>query len=814
MDHLNLVDTNRRYKAGTTKIITWLVSNVQRLRKSGKNNTNSNATSNKVTVSDLLTYAERIVRSTNPRIQIHEDILDILHDVISGRTAAHGFYSCIKTEQQSGALQSSNASHLHFIQALKDVQNVLRTTYKARLPARKRDDFAVDAPKQGGDMSNVFAALDIQGKDAAGGEAAAEASRDEKLERVGIKQKKGKSKSKDVKALTKPEEQEYELEGIDTIDEPLAIWCLLKDLQDIRGHVRSLWQRFKDGKLSFLTVSRLTENATDITIHRCRELSTMMPKLQLWTGLVNAVGLEAFAGAFVEACGSAPIPPEGDTARLMSIEQGRNAGLLCFHGWATMTHFCDELHKTLVEEHTPVTGVQLSKTTDLIKVLDTTMPFLRQLLDDSSDKDLTDKVVGLDNFTIMLLGVLANGRLSLEVVACAEIHIDIHDVIDSKTEVGYNDSLTLLEALQAQLTSFRQALSSGSKTVKEHLPDHFGKTAAVVHDSLQQVWQDHSPSWCSSSSRLEGGNTLVVPLNVLQGLPIVPAAMTRRLLISKATFDPKPCSYSHVILTTAYLYRGAQASGILKTSWSDMDFFIDRQNTKSRFCRPAMNSVKSAWKAYTIAQGVKASNLSSNSRAMQKGRRIQASNDVIEVQPISAYLESLLEAGKVYHTVGKKATSSLRVLYGIVKVHAETGPGIRDPVIAAQYKGTRALTPVQLLGVIQEAAIDDEIQFMFDHLGFVVHCTRILEAVAEACASDLSSVPGILGNDMHSLVQVVNDILFQAASAEDEGKSLKHSMLEAACGILEKDIGAASSQFLDKARGLCGGQREELQQDN
>ncbi|KAK3678420.1 hypothetical protein LTR78_001717 [Recurvomyces mirabilis] len=790
MDQLSLVDTHRRYKAGTAKIVTWLVSNAQRLRKSGKNKTSKNTTSNKVIVSDLLTYAERIVRSINPRISIHDDILNVLYDVISGRSAAHDFYYALNTKQPNESVNSSTQSHLHFIEVLKDIQQVSRTTYKARLPAKARSDSAVDAPEQVQDISNVFAALEIQDNKAAEEEEAVDARRDELLASINLKQK----KSKKPKAPAKPEEQEYELEGIEEIDEPPAIWYLLKDLQDIRVHVRSLWQRFKGGGLSFLTISRLTENATDLTIQRCR--------------------VDNFCAAFIEACGSTTPPPENGKGEVLSIQQGGNAGLFCLDGWAMMAHFCNELRNAPDNQNMLPGNVKLAKTVGLIQVLDKAMPFLRQLVENGDDKDAVKSIMGLDNFTLKLLGVANNGRVLLDVVACVEIYIEIYDVLDSKPEVGYKDSLVLLEALQAQLTSFQQALSRGSQTLRQYLPDYLARMAADRQDSLVQVpWLDHSLAWCSRSSKMEGGNTLMVPLGILQGLPMAPSALLRRVLISKATLDTRDCSHSHIILATAYLYRAAQASGILMSSWPDMQLVVERQNSKLRFCRPAVTSVRSVWKAYKIAQGVKASDLSNNSRAVQKGGRFHASNGVVEVQPISAYLALLLENGKVYHTVSKKATSSIRVLYGIVKVHSETGQGIRDPVMAAQYKETRGLTPVQLLSVLQEVAVDDEIQFVFDHLGFVVHCTRILEAVTEVCASDLSSVPGILGNDIHSLVQVVNDILFQAVSAEDEGMSLKQSMLEAASEVLDKNVGGTGSQFVDQAKELCGGRSEALQQE-
>lgn len=114
MASIPLVDTYKRYKAGTKRLVNWLATSVEIL------NTKSNHAriSKKVTVADLIIYATRIVEARDPRIEIDVSILDVTKDAITGRALAATWYQELASETDSGGLHAANVSHRHFLNVL------------------------------------------------------------------------------------------------------------------------------------------------------------------------------------------------------------------------------------------------------------------------------------------------------------------------------------------------------------------------------------------------------------------------------------------------------------------------------------------------------------------------------------------------------------------------------------------------------------------------------------------------------------------------------------------------------------------------
>lgn len=56
---------------------------------------------------------------------------------------------------------------------------------------------------------------------------------------------------------------EFELEALDG-DKEFALWCLLKECNEIRKHVQSLWVRYYNGKITLRIASELPNRASII----------------------------------------------------------------------------------------------------------------------------------------------------------------------------------------------------------------------------------------------------------------------------------------------------------------------------------------------------------------------------------------------------------------------------------------------------------------------------------------------------------------------------------------------------------------------
>lgn len=128
MASIPLVDTYKRYKAGTNRLVNWLAISVQEL--SDRANSDSQhkeyqRPAKKVTVSSLITYATRIVEARDPNIEIDVSILDVTKDAIMGRAAAASWYEELASEganatseHATSGLRNANDSHQHFLAVL------------------------------------------------------------------------------------------------------------------------------------------------------------------------------------------------------------------------------------------------------------------------------------------------------------------------------------------------------------------------------------------------------------------------------------------------------------------------------------------------------------------------------------------------------------------------------------------------------------------------------------------------------------------------------------------------------------------------
>lgn len=224
MLHGTLLDTYRRYKVDTDRVIRWLIDNSEfKVKKD-------------VSANILPALAKKV-----PPEHDAEDVLRILDQVIQART------ECAAQYQQKVDHQASTEKHDHFIRVLREVRRSLRqsrpatTTYHPHCPS-------TDART----LNNRFELLELQ-----------------------------QPVEWDDPAIETPPKEQVSAEE----DGVFAHFCFLLDFHRIRKQVRWTWEQYRDKKIS-VTVASLTTNVAFDNIAKLHlELVAVFPAYATYESL-------------------------------------------------------------------------------------------------------------------------------------------------------------------------------------------------------------------------------------------------------------------------------------------------------------------------------------------------------------------------------------------------------------------------------------------------------------------------------------------------------------------------------------------------
>ncbi|KAK5127822.1 hypothetical protein LTR85_004938 [Meristemomyces frigidus] len=179
MSNDGLVDRYKRYKAGTTTLVTWL-SNTARQRRdvseilpslrtaknaskqAKKKNSGIRVADTTVSVStaSLVKLAEIVAETVK---DITREMNAIPKDVITGRQACAVWYAGLD-EVNSPETELANSGHQHFIHVLRQVTSILDCALNIHAPARKQpaQKLSASATKAEDELTNVFSYLEIE----------------------------------------------------------------------------------------------------------------------------------------------------------------------------------------------------------------------------------------------------------------------------------------------------------------------------------------------------------------------------------------------------------------------------------------------------------------------------------------------------------------------------------------------------------------------------------------------------------------------------------------------------------------------------
>ncbi|KAK4548346.1 hypothetical protein LTR36_010216 [Oleoguttula mirabilis] len=289
------------YKTGTTSIVSWLTKSASRCSIACANATCKAV----ISTSDLLRFANAIANAKSP-IEIPPSMLEIIADVIAGRKYCADWYTAQSAQEpaRDGTTKSASESHRHFISVLQDIYGILH-----KLPTL--DGQSEAAAKES--LSNVFDNLNLE-------EPSEDALGDEPQPRTGDTH--SSNAIADTLALDDRAEKEF------------ALWCFLKDLQEIRLFLDENWRSYSAGQLSFLAASSLTDTAFGVMRRADASLVRAYPEFADFPCVLD------FLGVTITKTGDELFVFTKQTPVPQKVAS-EVANLLCSSGAFTVFHFLD-----------------------------------------------------------------------------------------------------------------------------------------------------------------------------------------------------------------------------------------------------------------------------------------------------------------------------------------------------------------------------------------------------------------------------------------------------------------------------------------
>lgn len=768
---------------GTYKVIKWLLESGERCTPPLSKPTVA-FTASKTKVDDLLPMATRIAASTEPKIDITLELLDVLKDVINGRQLCADWYAALAKQPQQGGSENDK-THQYFLDVLKKIYEILQKEHKSRRPKRKKK--MPQLPTDTGDLTNLFQHLGL------------EETAEETPEAV-TPLFDGTRKVKQPTVNAKLEDSKHEQE-----ETMFAVWALLHDFHGIRKSTRKTMKRFVDGKISFMAVAQATIDAMHVSASIADQFRQECPKLQGFNDIIRLLGVERFYGTANAAQYCENLEPSWE-------EANKEAELLCVDGWTVAATAKSKLSLKLVTE-IPERTAHL--THDLVPRPETPLhPLSRyfasafselERLQESNQYDRSpDSLAKLwcctDVYTFTLYNFflkVMEGCVDFGVVIATSLYCDLHDAVKGNMEVGFNICSSLItqqttEMFDHMKTLFEDEVQSSSQVpsdVKEWLRKE--QNLVAPHTSKEGV-----EGWLYQISE---ENRSFVPRTLLEIFPLLAASLARQCCEAWENLGVNLCNLRQHVLATAHLHK-ALAAGHQAKQWPDLDFLVKAQDKSSRpFLRQNEVDVDMVFKEYALALGFTLNQVRGTQKPKLKSSLNARYPDALHLRPAIVSTKEKIETGFMNHRLGFKSRfGDLSAIYnGVKKYHTATG--IQDKEICNQWEQTKKLSASQLLQVLHEIALHEERFAYFDYIGFYLLCLDLLK-FASTCIELSGRQIGNKSDRGLWLFEVVFEILSDAATDHKRGLSKENSALGEIAEYFDGEIARHASKFVDGSR--------------
>jgi hypothetical protein len=779
-------NTYKQYKAGTREIVRWLVEETSYEIPQGQGSQNGARDASKLPVHVFPILARQIMSSITPS-NVSQHIRSILNWVITARkecATQHKF-------GKSGSNVTSNEKHDHFIRALQEVQNILRALPTDRAPEcitglRSHSGTTESSPKM---LTNLFDNLELH----------------EPTQWIFQSNHTGYSDSEKDRPGEEPAQipEIIEADISETEDGMFASFCFLQDCDRVRQYVRSVWEDYRQRRVS-LSVAALTTNvAFDIIERLHADFGRVSPKHSTYEALEQLIlddsTTSSIAGRHLEPSTSA-LYGSVDPDSFETSSLGRET-------FSVLKHYREDYQNRVfrdfgIEDNqfdwsTLCTGSHMERIPILVEtILTRAIPdvvcFMLSVGGSNSP---------VDELSCNLLAFYESHKITVPLVVSCEIFSDIHFVLlgdiqrpflelsssADQAELAMKKSETHVNLLKTDCSSFETRASF--KTLRNCM------RLMVKKDTVTDFRQRH----------IVPSRENLTPFYLLKHHPTLCGMLQFHIDRTMCYGGLRTCNEWRCLIGIVHLYNAVRQGGRLQVEWPDMEAVIGFYGVSHLFLGSPPNSPKEYATRHMLAAGLPSSIFARDSRLKQTQRSQEG-----EFIPIRTSKTS----GRFFE-VKQPLLTVMRERYSEKKGKKQPGMVIRDVEIALkaldcsvtepnyktrilkQWKETRVLTPLDTLQAVRHGVVAEELHMQFDYLTFNGRCLELLRRLRDRLVEKFPAIywPA-LALENENLGIVVSKI-FEIVAHND---STADAYLQAVSYAFDEHIRREGSKSIDRAK--------------
>ncbi|KXT15470.1 hypothetical protein AC579_10594 [Pseudocercospora musae] len=776
------------YKQGTNRLVRWITKTASSCRRSLVKSKDG-----VVSTKNLLECTEAIV-SWKPSIDIPAHMLELLEDVILGRSLCARFYTSQGKKSHEEA--EVDRSHSHFISVLEDVMALLKGARAKRAKKLKKARIASSNPDttdvtHGEEkLSNLFENLLLEEPSEADMQYAT-------------------SKTANKKHSASPAAT---VEVDEAAEKRFAIWCFLQDAKEIRGFSRQTWREWRSGQVAFETAATISELAMQMIRLAGLGLVDECPEAADYEDMLAFLGVHKASNVNDQVSLAIAAEKEDKTACFgeeLLFPLAAAWLLPLWSHWKSVTH---QIWERQNGEGGKVDAQSFSYTHPedskgqfefhpFARLMWKCFPDLYRMVRSQRWDLEMDAAATSPELLACFITMEREDRIPVWTVCIAQICMDTHE------EIGENAAETGLNILVDRTSTFESVLAECEK---------MQNSKGVYKDEVLDKLVEKAKGWrklalaCSSRKQYEEENSLLpgpdcISYHAYRALHAQLGSKLYNILTAIHDAGIIIGNRGLVLLGTAHLYKAAQHVGLVQKAWQDMDWFLETHSKHRAFVQEVGNygdiygDMKAFARHFELALGSSLESLRPmmpNARAARTmpnfGRARKRRFDTPSELRLAG--DEVLKSEKV---LGVKR----EVLPIILQKMAEKRDRQNLSHGASRWYSAQKpnYTGLQLLETYKQLRLAEELPLDFDYISFWMSCVRLLEQIRAAIARMV---------DQQSIAfdyMLVHFVFVDFAEANVNRKPADSTALGAAAKVLgdyiEKDGGVLVAEAKRRARG-------------
>ena len=326
-----LYDSYKRYKAGTTNFLTWLVENAPsssrpaeqtmleakakgpRLKGKERRAAKESFTARTyiVAISRIVPLAQGLVKNVKEPVKVPRSVIRILQRTIAARKECAVWFE-VKAKEEK-ALSESVKRHSYFVSVLAKALEILEPHVA---PVETGSAGKDEGTKPITTSTNKFAVLEMEDF--------------EQQDEVNLLDNQTRNTDNTRARGQKCSINVYEAEAADE-DLVFATYCLFQDLDRIQDCICQLWKEYLNGEVSLINASATSNTAVEVVERMEMDFFSSFPAFSSWEEVMETL----------YSSGGVPgkLDTTNDIARTLNLKLFYSVPHQCLQEWCTQAYY-------------------------------------------------------------------------------------------------------------------------------------------------------------------------------------------------------------------------------------------------------------------------------------------------------------------------------------------------------------------------------------------------------------------------------------------------------------------------------------------